>query len=98
MDARSSAREEGTLTVAELGAAKEEAHLPGVLDNLGILRVARGPEGIHGPDTGLVFFSNFVKDTRGPLRLVLPVLPRAATGAGVLDKRHPSHVHVVRSA
>ena len=39
MDARSSAREEGTLAIAALGAAKEEADLPGVLDDLGILRV-----------------------------------------------------------
>ena len=69
--------------------------MPGVLDNLGILGVPSGPNGIHGSDTGLVLLSNFVENTRGPLRPVLPVPPRAATGAGALDKRHPSHVHVV---
>ena len=67
MDARSSAKEEGTLVVAALGGAKGEADLPGVIDNLGILRVPLGPKGIHGANTGLVLLSHVVEDTRGPL-------------------------------
>ena len=73
MDARSSPWEEGTLTVAELGAAQVEADLPGVLNDLRVLGVALGPPGVHGPNTGLVLLGQLVKDTRGPLRSVLPV-------------------------
>ena len=95
MDARSSPWEEGTLTVAELGAAQVEADLPGVLNDLRVLGIALGPHGVHGPNTGLVLLGQLVKDTRGPLRPVLAEPPRAATGTGALDKRHPSPVHVV---
>ena len=96
MDSRGSTGEEGARLVrAELGAAKEEADPPRVIDNLKIVRVPLGPKGVHGPDAGLIFRVHMVENARGPLRPVPPMPPRTATGARAIDKRPPPHVHVV---
>ena len=97
MDSRSNTGEESARLVrAELRGAKEEADLPRVIDNLRIVRIPLGPEGVYGPDAGLILRVHMVENARGPLRPVAPVPPRTATGARALDKRPPPHVFAVR--
>ena len=95
MEGKGTGEESARLVRAEPRAAKEEADLPRVIDNLRIVRVPLGPEGVHGPDAGLVLRVHMVEDARGPLRPVAPVPPRTATGARAFDKWPPPHVLMV---
>ena len=77
MDSRGNTGEESARLVrAELGAAKEEADLPRVIDNLRIVRVPLGLKGVHGPDAGFILRVHMVEDARGPLRPALPGQPQ----------------------